>query len=386
MKTLPMIAVVALALSATSVIAPTAAGAATIDETFSFTGSTVEWTVPDDVTEITVEAFGAEGGDSAAAGFDDDTGIQTAGPGAGGLGGTTSATIEVTPGETLTLAVGGQGGDGAAVIVEGVGDADAAITATATSGEAGFNGGGCGVAGAAATSTQDTADFGGTLCGGSDSASNDHGEVGEIAAVAAASGGGGGATTVQRGSEILVAAAGGGGGGAVAIRNTPNGTLERTTAATAGGDGGGENGGDGEGYNAFAQPAGGGTQTEHGFSGTLNPDDDPEVAQQGEGSMSGGNNNVLALSGGGAGGGWYPGGASLSGSSGGGGSSHPIADTTAGMQSGDGLLRITGESTPATPDEPADPDADDVAPDAVEAPLPETPTATATVQTPAFTG
>ncbi|MDE0803382.1 MAG: hypothetical protein OSA99_08665, partial [Acidimicrobiales bacterium] len=195
MKTLPLIAVGALALSATSVIAPTAAGAATIDETFSFTGSTVEWTVPDDVIEITVEAFGAEGGDSAAAGFDDDTGIQTAGPGPGGLGGTTTATIEVTPGETLTLAVGGQGGDGAAAIVEGVDDADAAITATATSGEAGFNGGGCGFAGAAATSTQDTADFGGTQCGGTDSASNDHGEEGEIAAVAAASGGGGGATT-----------------------------------------------------------------------------------------------------------------------------------------------------------------------------------------------
>ena len=226
------------------------------------------------------------------------------------------------------------------------------------------------------------------------SASNDHAEVGEIAVVAAASGSGGGASTVTRGTDVLVAAGGGGGGGAAVIRNTPDGSLSAGVFTTSGGHGGGENGGDGERYPGLTEQAGGGTQAEHGYSGSIDPSDDPEVAQQGELAMNGGTNHVLALAGGGAGGGWFPGGASLSGSSGGGGSSHPIADTTSGVRAGDGLLRITGESTPATPDGPGDdpadptddPSNDAASPDAVQAPLPETPTATPAVQTPTFTG
>ncbi|WP_436794870.1 glycine-rich protein [Actinospongicola halichondriae] len=377
-----MFSVGALALSATTVLAPTAAGAAPFEESFSFTGSAVEWTVPEGVTEITVEAFGAQGGTSAVAGFDDDSGIESVEAGTGGLGGVTTATIAVTPGETLSLAVGGRGGDGSASVVDGDDAAPAVILATGTPGAAGFNGGGCGAVGTAATSTQsDGADFDSALCDGTPSASDAHPEVAEIAAVAAASGGGGGATTVKRGTEVLVAAGGGGGAGAAAIRNTPDGTLQKTTATTDGGVGGGENGGDGESYSEVSPPTGGGTQTDHGYSGALDPSDDPSIAQQGEVAMNGGTRHVLVLAGGGAGGGWYPGGASMTNSSGGGGSSHPVTDTTAGVQEGDGLLNISGEATPPTPDQP-----DAVSPDAVEAPLPETPTAVAAVETPTFTG
>ncbi len=375
----------ALAVATTGAIAPTAAGAAPFEETFSFTGSTVEWTVPDDVTQITVEAFGAEGGSSAAAGFDDDSGVESAEAGTGGLGGSTTATIEVTPGETLTLAVGGRGGDVSATVVFGDAAAPAQVLATASPGDAGFNGGGCGAAGAAATSTDsgDT-DFDAALCEGEASASNSYPEIAEAAAVAAASGGGGGATTVQRGAEVLVAAGGGGGAGGAVIRNTPDGELEKTTATTDGGDGGGETGGDGEAYSETTQAAGGGTQSEQGFSGPIDPSDDPSVAQQGEVAMNGGTLHVLSLAGGGAGGGWHPGGASLSGSSGGGGSSHPITDTSAGVRAGDGLLRISGEAVPETPAESDTPSAVDA--EAVEAPRPQSPTAAPTVETPTFTG
>lgn len=376
----PMLSVGALALSAVTVLAPATAGASPFEETFEFTGSTVEWTVPDDVTEITVEAFGAQGGASAAAGFDDDHGVESAEAGTGGLGGSTTATIAVTPGETLTLGVGGRGGDGTASVEAS--ESPAGAVATGSPGNAGFNGGGCGGVGTAATSTQtDRADFDSALCEGSASASDDHSELGEIAAVAAASGGGGGATTVQRGSEVLVAAGGGGGAGAATIRNTPNGELDKTTATTDGGDGGGEVGGDGESYYDLGQAAGGGTQSDQGYSGPLAPGDDPALAQQGAIAMNGGTRHVLVLAGGGAGGGWHPGGANVSSSSGGGGSSHPITDTAAGVRAGDGLLRISGEAVPETPD----PETDDAV-DAVEAPRPQSPTAAPIVETPTFTG
>src|SRR5688500_18885548 len=75
-------------------IAPVSAQADS--ETFDFTGAPESFTVPECVSQITVDAFGAEGG-----GF-----IGTA------FGGRATATIDVTPGETLEINVGGRGGDG----------------------------------------------------------------------------------------------------------------------------------------------------------------------------------------------------------------------------------------------------------------------------------
>jgi YD repeat-containing protein len=59
--------------------------------TFEFTGATETWEVPADVTEIQVDVYGAQGGGQY-----------------GGLGGHTRAVIDVTPSETLSIAVGGQ--------------------------------------------------------------------------------------------------------------------------------------------------------------------------------------------------------------------------------------------------------------------------------------
>ena len=79
--------------------------------TFVYTGAEQTWIVPSTVTEIVVEAYGAQGG----AGNASVT---------GGLGGYAIANIPVTPGETLEIRVGGQG------------------TSTISGGQGGYNGGG----------------------------------------------------------------------------------------------------------------------------------------------------------------------------------------------------------------------------------------------------
>lgn len=62
--------------------------------TFAYTGSTQTWTVPADVVKATLDLYGAQG----------------AGEGNGGLGGRATATIAVTPGDVITIVVGGTGG------------------------------------------------------------------------------------------------------------------------------------------------------------------------------------------------------------------------------------------------------------------------------------
>lgn len=128
---------------------------------FGFTGSRTDWEVPLGVWTIHVEAMGASGGD----GWNIDN---PAGPkGFGGNGGLVVADLPVTPGELLTIVVGGAGAN-----------------ATTTGGAGGFNGGGNG-------------------------ADSPYGYSG---------GGGGGATDIRRGGtglehRILVAGGGGSGSG-----------------------------------------------------------------------------------------------------------------------------------------------------------------------------
>jgi hypothetical protein len=80
-------------------------------QTFSFTGNSQTFTVPSCVSTIQVDAYGAQGGSGNSINQN--------------YGGRVQATLQVTPGETLTIFVGGQGGSGAG----------------------GFNGGGAGDAG-----------------------------------------------------------------------------------------------------------------------------------------------------------------------------------------------------------------------------------------------
>ncbi|MGA7355933.1 MAG: hypothetical protein WBW76_10930, partial [Candidatus Cybelea sp.] len=70
-------------------------------KTFHYTGGEQSFTVPKAVTSITVVASGAGGGTG--------SGGHARGS-AGGNGGRVKATIEVKPGEKLTISVGGRGG------------------------------------------------------------------------------------------------------------------------------------------------------------------------------------------------------------------------------------------------------------------------------------
>ncbi len=166
-------------------------------QTFNYTGAAQTWTVPAGVTSIRVKAWGAQGGEGIFSGL----------PGLGGLGGYSEGDLAVTPGQQLSLYVGGAGTpSGAFTICCG-----------------GFNGGG----NAQGTDPSNTR------------------------------GGGGGASDVRIGAATLndrVIVAGGGGGGCWSISGL---------TTPVGGAGGGLNGGDG--FNGDLNGTGG-TQTAGGNS------------------------------------------------------------------------------------------------------------------------
>jgi hypothetical protein len=175
-------------------VGPGSADAAEFTETFDYTGAAQSFVVPEGVCEVTLDVYGAEGADAG-------------GEIVAGMGGRTTATIEVTPGETLEVYVGG--------------------TPTGDEILGGFNGGG---------------DAG---------ISTNNGSRGY---------GGGGASDVRQGGSALsdrVVVAGGGGG-------RPNGSGN-------GGDGGGEIGLDGTGNapGGGGTQSAGGTAVGTGEAGSL---------------------------------------------------------------------------------------------------------------------
>jgi hypothetical protein len=246
--------------------------AAPVTRTFEFTGQAQSFVVPAAVCRVTVDAFGAQGGAETFA---------TPTPGA--LGGRTTATVAVTPGETLLVLVGGKGGDGGArEEFEGLEEVPG--------GSGGFNGGGNGGNGVASPL--------GNGSGG---------------------GGGGGASDVRRtglGDRLVIAAGGGGHGG-----------FSGDPGEGDGGPGGGLLGGNG---------AGGGVAT-GGTGGT--------ATAGGTGGLAGGSNGSLGTGGNGGGlvvlnmtltnGGGGGGGAGLYGG-GGGGSVLPLENTAGGGGGGSG--------------------------------------------------
>jgi hypothetical protein len=89
----------------TSTLSPTAHFNVERSVVFSYTGSLQTYTVPNDITSISVKLWGAGGG--AATGDPSyNTGF------GGGSGGYAECSIQVTPGETLDILVGGSGGYG----------------------------------------------------------------------------------------------------------------------------------------------------------------------------------------------------------------------------------------------------------------------------------
>lgn len=259
--------------------APLNAGPAT----FNYTGASQTYTVPAGVTSIAIDARGAEGGPTT-----DGTNV------AGGKGGRVQTTMAVTPGEVLTIYVGGQG-----------------KTAYSAADTSGYNGGGNGgkffVAGA----------------------------------------GGGGGSDVRQGGTALTSrkvVAGGGGGGGV----TGDGI-----SSTLGGNSGGLSGLSGQ-NNAYCNGGGGGTQTAGGSGRSSSSTGFDPVGYAGSLGQGGqGSAYDEQVYGGGGGGGYYGGaggGSNYGGTGahacgGGGGSSYAGTGTantthTSGFQSGNGSITV----------------------------------------------
>ncbi|MTV27751.1 hypothetical protein FTX61_20380 [Nitriliruptoraceae bacterium ZYF776] len=151
-------------------------------EAFEFTGGTQRFTVPAGYTEITIEAWGAQGGGNS-----------------GGRGGYARATVPVTPGDVLEIRVGGSGGQPTG----------------------GYNGGGSGGAPASAANG-----YGG---GGASDVRRGAG-LGDRLVVAGGGGGRGGGVSGSRGGD---------GGGETGTDGESGTGRGRGATQTAGGSGGG---------------------------------------------------------------------------------------------------------------------------------------------------
>jgi hypothetical protein len=215
------------------------AGAAPTTEEFDFTGEAEPFVVPANVCQLTIDVFGAQGGNAGSP------------PGVGGRGGRATATLSVTPGEALRVTVGGQGDP----------------------------------------NTGDAGGLGGFPDGGNGGTKGPGGQVGGA--------GGGGSSDISRGSTRLVVAGGGGGGGfAVA-----DGSADAPNTGGAGGGATGANGEftdvGGEGATQSAGGAGGNGNIANGEPGTAS--NGGNGAGDGTGGESGGGGGGGGLFGGGGG-------------------------------------------------------------------------------------
>jgi len=244
--------------------------------TCSYTGGLQEYTVPSGVSSVTLDVRGAQGGNSVL--------------GDGGDGGEESGALSVSPGEALTILVGGQGAGGGLF----------------AAGSGGYGGGGSG-------------GYGGTY-GGS---------------------GGGGGSFVFDGSDNLVLAAGGGGGSGneSCDYNSNTGGGGGDDGATAGCPGGGwgaSPGGPGAGGSGGGDSGVGGSGGGPAFWNSNTGDPSPGTGGGGAGGTYGG---------GGGGGGYFGGGG---GDEEGGGGASGFASgqlgnpgQNGGDQSGNGVITIS---------------------------------------------
>jgi hypothetical protein len=306
-KTLPALLAVAVAAAGALVLSATPAAAETTTVTFTYTGAGQTFVVPAGVTQIVVEAWGAQGGTGEAVAPD-----LVAVSEAPGLGGYARSVLAVTPSEEVYVFVGGRGGHGNAT--------------GGTPSASGFNGGA-------------------------------HGSGGSLATVSTSGGGGGGASDVRQGGflpedRVVVAGGGGGAGGGAAVN--PNGPNNFVVPGGFGGDGGGLVGGTSGpvgGSNFVAQ---GGRQDGGGTGGTstsLTPGDAGVSFEGGDAGfalLDTPEDGSRIAGGGGGGGGWFGGGGGGAGANisfaigaGGGGGSSLGQSTEPGARAGNGLVRIT---------------------------------------------
>jgi hypothetical protein len=248
------------------------------NQTFSYTGSQQTFTVPQGVAEVTVVAYGAQGGNGQ--------------KGAGGKGGRIQANLAVTPGETLYVYVGGQGGN-------------------VSSPMGGFNGGGTG-------GPNGCGNYGG--------------------------GGGGGASDVRVGGAALnnrVVVAGGAGGGG------EDGANGNALYGGAGGGTVGQKGQDSANFGCGSKASGqGGTQSAGGAAGVWACSAcNAVVGALGQGGNGNTSSSCGGCTGGGGGGGGYYGGGGGGHGGGGGGSSYAGPGTSnvtheQGIRNGNGEVRL----------------------------------------------
>ena len=244
---------------------------------FIYTGGAQTWTVPEGVTAITLDGQGAGGGTAA-----NGTGTSA---GTGGAGSRCAGDFSVTPGDVITIYVGGRGGTGSGL----------------TGGTGGYHGGAAGGASGG----------GGFTPGGG--------------------GGGGGATEFYMAGTLLTAAGGGGGGSGAFVSGGGNNGANGDTSAgnvTAGGTGGLKG-------TRFAGGVGGATD---GHDGTLGSGGAGGVEDAGGGGGGGG------FYGGGGGGGSAAGRAAAGGGGGGsysGGSNNVVSPGGGGAAAHDGAASIS---------------------------------------------
>lgn len=252
------------------VVAP--AGAAAQTKSFSYTGSAQSYVVPAGVRSIVVETRGADGANRSCGGYYASSTAELIGyEMRGGLGLEHRAQIPVTPGETLTVSVGGRGNGSTG----------------------GFNGGGNGGSGGS----------GSPPCSG---------------------GGGGGASDVRRGLAKLIVS--GGGGGACSARYADKGS----NGGHSDEDGQDENGPYG-GKHGTASAGGAGGAADHATAGTGAAGSLGNGGNGGSGATVSGSPSA---GGGGGGGGYYGGGGGgggLSGCGGGGGGASYLTNEAASL-------------------------------------------------------
>jgi hypothetical protein len=248
--------------------APTALAAS---KTISYSGSPALFTVPGDISQLTISAYGAGGG------FDNYAATQAPGAEA-------TATISVTADENLELVVGGGGGFG-----------------TDANGGAGYNGGGPAPTGYGSTAGGGATDIRTGACAGSLN-------CGPASRILVAGGGGG----VEQCGNSNSSAVGGGPNGGNGFSGGGSGDGGGGTGATQTGVGqGGSSGG------GTASAGGNGSGATGGAGG----------AAGAEGCGAGGGGGGY-YGGGGGGGGNYSGGSTGTGGGGGGGSSYGPTGTT----------------------------------------------------------
>jgi hypothetical protein len=253
--------------------------------TFSYTGGVQTFTVPANVTSISIDASGAQGGAS----------IEAGGGLPGGAGGRVQGTMAVTPGQVLYLYVGQRGYGGN-------------CSGCATSG---WNGGGT------TSNIYNPAGFGG---GATDVRTGGQALANRVLVVAGGGGAGKGVSTCSIGGGV-----GGAGGGLTGTAGTAFGTCPSG------------------GINLTVNFGGGGTQSAGGKAGSVSGHAGTA------GSLGAGGNSAAANGnwGGGGGGGYYGGGSATEFGGAGGGSSYTNGTyvsgvtLTSGYNSGNGSITIS---------------------------------------------